>query len=127
ILPMRFELRQEAQNCADKCRTFIAATGAITADTPARFRRCVNNRDLQGATMVLDSDGGSVLGAIALGRQIRTLKMNTTVGRLKDVGAGKADVPLANFTPLADCESMCAFVLLAGVQRFVAPDARVMV
>jgi hypothetical protein len=127
VLPMRFELRQEAQSCADNCRLFIAATGAISADTPATFRNFVNNRDLQGATMVLDSDGGSVLGAIALGRQIRALKLNTTVGRLTDVAAGKSDTPKAAFSPLADCESMCAFVLLAGIQRSVAPDARVMV
>src|SRR5690349_11958800 len=127
VLPMRFELRQEAGDCADKCRVFIAATGAITAETPATFRSFVNNRDLQGATMALDSDGGSVLGAIALGRQIRSLKMNTTVGRLNDVVSSKGGVQTATFSPLADCESMCAFVLLAGLQRSVAPDARVMV
>jgi hypothetical protein len=127
VLPMRFELRQEAQDCADKCRLFVAATGAITAETPSAFRTFVNNRDLQGATLALDSDGGSVLGAIALGRQIRALKMNTTVGRLTDIVSSKGGIQTATFSPLADCESMCAFVLLAGIQRSVAPDARVMV
>ena len=51
---MRFELRQEAQDCADKCRLLISATGAITADTPAAFRTFVNNRDLQTLTTSLD-------------------------------------------------------------------------
>lgn len=128
-LPMRFELRQDAaaRDCAADCRLLISAAGAITSETPLDFRKFVNGRDLQGATLVLDSDGGSVLGAIALGRQVRALKMNTTVGRLADLGSAKSGVTQSALSPRADCESMCAFVLLAGVQREVAPEARVMV
>lgn len=127
-LPMRFQLRQDAaQHCADNCRVLISAAGAITADTPLEFRRFAKGRDLQGATVVLDSDGGSVLGAIALGRNIRTLKLNTTVGQLADTTPSKSGVMRASLSPRADCESMCAFVLLAGIQRAVAPEARVMV
>jgi hypothetical protein len=127
-LPMQFQLRQDAaQDCADKCRLFVAAAGAITADTPNEFRKFANGRNLQGATIVLDSDGGSVLGAIALGRNIRALKLNTTVGDLADTTPAKSGVMRAKFSSHADCESMCAFVLLAGIQRDVAPDARVMV
>jgi len=127
-LPMRFELRQDAaaQDCAAKCHLWISAAGAITAETPLEFRKFADGRDLHDATIVLDSDGGSVLGAIALGRQIRSLKLGTAVGRLTDAG-GKFGVVQASFSPRADCESMCAFVLLAGVQRAVAPEARVMV
>ncbi len=36
-------------------------------------------------------------------------------------------MPRANVSPRADCESMCAFVLLAGVKRSVPAEARVMV
>jgi hypothetical protein len=127
-LPMRFQLRQDAaQNCTDNCPLLISATGAITADTPYAFRKFAKGRDLQGATVVLDSDGGSVLGAIALGRDIRGLKLNTTVGQLADTTPSKSGVMRANLSARADCESMCAFVLLAGTQRTVAPEARVMV
>jgi hypothetical protein len=127
-LPMQFQLRQDAaQDCTDKCRLVISAAGAITADTPIAFRKFANGRNLQGATIVLDSDGGSVLGAIALGRDIRALKLNTTVGELADTTPAKSGVMRAKFSSHADCESMCAFVLLAGIQRAVAPDARVMV
>jgi hypothetical protein len=125
---MRFELRQEAaKNCADNCRLLISASGAITAETPNEFRNFTQGRDLNGATLVLDSDGGSVLGAIAFGRQIRALKLNTTVGELTDTTPGTSGLMQATFSPRADCESMCAFVLLAGVERSVAPEARVMV
>jgi hypothetical protein len=127
-LPMRFQIRQDAsQDCTDICRILISAAGAITADTPAEFRRFAKGRDLQGATMVLDSDGGSVLGAISLGRNIRALKLNTAVGQLADTTPSKSGMMRANLSPRADCESMCAFVLLAGIQRSVAAEARVMV
>jgi hypothetical protein len=127
-LPMQFQLRQDAsQDCADKCRLFISAAGAITADTPNVFRKFANGHNLQDATIVLDSDGGSVLGAIALGRDIRALKLNTTVGDLADTTPAKSGVMRAKLSSRADCESMCAFVLLAGIQRAVAPESRVMV
>ena len=77
--------------------------------------------------MALDSDGGSVLGAIGLGREIRKLALNTTVGRSIDLDSGDARAPYASLSPRADCQSMCAFVLLAGVQRTVPREARVMV
>ena len=128
-LPMQFELRQEgpADTCGAQCRMLISASGAITSDTPTLFHNFASGRDLNGATVVLDSDGGSVLGAMALGRQIRALKLATTVGRIKDLPANGQEPRRATLTPRADCESMCAFVLLAGVQRAVPPEARVMV
>jgi hypothetical protein len=58
---------------------------------------------------------------------MRALGINTTVGELTDTTANESGVMRATMSARADCESMCAFVLLAGVQRAVAPDARVMV
>jgi hypothetical protein len=125
---MQFLLRQDAaQDCTDNCRIFVSASGAITADTPNEFRRFAKGKNLQNSTVVLDSDGGSVLGAIALGRDIRALKLNTTVGQLADTTATRSGLMRAKFSAHADCESMCAFVLLAGIQRAVEPEARVMV
>jgi hypothetical protein len=128
-LPMHFDLRQEgpAQSCGGKCRLWISAAGAITADTPRDFELFAQDHDLSGATVVLDSDGGSVHGAIALGREIRRLGLDTTVGHTVDLDDSEQAVPRAKLSPSADCESMCAFVLVAGVHRFVPPQARVMV
>jgi hypothetical protein len=127
-LPMHFSLRLQgpSEACAPRCRTFISATGAITADTPQDFKTFARDRDLTGATVVLDSDGGSVHGAIALGREIRRLGLDTTVGRLADLGAHRG-TPRARLIPRAECESMCAFVLVAGVHRTVPAEARVLV
>ncbi|MGC2827554.1 MAG: hypothetical protein WA322_25555 [Pseudolabrys sp.] len=128
-LPMQFELRVQgpADVCGSNCKVFISAAGAITADTPRHFLVFAKSHDLTGATVAIDSDGGSVLGAIALGREIRKLKLATTVGRLVDRPAESQEEPRAVFSPNADCESMCAFVLLGGLYRSVPADARVMV
>lgn len=128
-LPMHFELRIQgpADVCGKNCKTFISAEGAITADTPRHFLLFAQNHDVNGATVVFDSDGGSVHGAIALGRELRNLKLATTVGMLIDLPAEGNDEPRVTLSPRADCESMCAFVLLGGVHRSVPVDSRVMV
>ncbi|MFY9625652.1 MAG: hypothetical protein WAM17_01740 [Rhodoplanes sp.] len=121
--PMQFTRTQEgpAEACGANCRVLVFASGMITADTPRHFEAFAREHDLAGATMVFDSDGGSVRGALALGRAIRKLGLDTTVGRKLDRGA--AGVALAP----ASCESMCAFVLLGGLRREVPAKSRVLV
>jgi len=128
-LPMRFDLRLQgpAASCGNKCQVWISASGAITAETPHDFELFAQAHDLAGATVVIDSDGGSVLGAIALGRDIRRLGLDTTVGRVVDVDSPDHGAPRGKFVSRADCESMCGFVLLGGVHRTVPSEARVMV
>jgi len=116
-----------AEDCSTNCKPLVSAAGAITADTPRQFLTFAQAHDLTDATVAIDSDGGSVLGAIALGRAIRNLNLATTVGRVVDLPAEAKDEPRAVLSSNADCESMCAFVLLGGVHRSVPPNARVMV
>jgi hypothetical protein len=126
---MQFELWTEgpAQVCGGNCRSWISATGAITAETPREFEAFARKNNLNGATVALDSDGGSVLGALALGRAIRRLGMITTIGKTVDLSTADGGKRRARLQPRASCESMCAFVLLAGVERHVPAEARVMV
>jgi hypothetical protein len=128
-LPMQFEIWAEGptQVCGEKCRTWVSASGAITADTPRDFEAFARSRKIEGMTIALDSDGGSVLGALALGRSIRKLGMITTVGRTVDLANVENGRKRAKLLPRAYCESMCAFVLLAGIERQVPAEARVMV
>ena len=126
---MHFELRLEgpSETCGTQCRTWVNATGAITAESARDFEAFAKNNNIRGATLVLDSDGGSVLGALALGRAVRRLSMTTMVGRLLDLNVADNGIKRAQLTPRAYCESMCAFVLLAGVKRFVPAEAQVLV
>jgi hypothetical protein len=120
-LPMRFEWVP----CEERCRGWISATGVITSETPKAFEDFARERDLTGATMVLDSSGGSVNDAIALGRMWRGLGLLTTVGATID--SPKSATGAAAVIPDASCESMCVFLLLSGKVRYVPPGARVRV
>ena len=126
-LPMRFALHQEGpgEACGSNCRLLVSASGMITADTPRDFDDFVRHHNVRGATVVLDSKGGSVLGAISLGRAIRGLGLSTTVGRVRE--QGQRGVRRAWVWPRAECQSMCPFVLLGGVKRSIPPEARVLV
>ena len=106
---------------------FLFAGGLITPDTSQEFERFAKTHDVRGATMVLDSNGGSVLGALALGRVVRSLGLTTTVGKPVALPSTDRSDPRAKLSPRATCKSMCTFVLLAGVRRYVMPDAHVLV
>jgi hypothetical protein len=125
-MPMHFEWQQEgpAEVCGTKCRAWVSAVGTITSETPRDFAEFSREHDLRGAMLALNSGGGSVHGAMALGRQIRRLGMTTTVGRTIERSAKPAS---AKLSPNADCESMCVFVLLAGIERIVPHGARLLV
>src|SRR5581483_5349008 len=129
MLPMQFELNREgpAETCANHCRTWVSAIGTITRDTPSAFEAFVRANDLHDATLVFDSSGGSVVAALALGRSIRRAGMITTVGKTTALPATASGDVRATLSPRADCESMCAFLLLGGVRRYVPPEARVIV
>jgi hypothetical protein len=112
-LPMRFSWVA----CEPNCRGWVSAVGIVTAESPKEFDNFVRNRELRGATIVLDSSGGSVNDSIALGRRFRDLGLMTTVGTIVRAQGDRARV-----APEAYCESMCVFLLLSGKMRYV-PDA----
>jgi len=127
--PMRFEWRREgpAENCGSGCRIWISAVGYITADTPREFETFAKDPNVRGAVLVLDSDGGSVLGTLALGRAVRSLDMVTTIGKTAALPPASDGGRRATLSPKGNCESMCAFLLLAGSRRYVPPQAHVLV
>jgi hypothetical protein len=126
---MRFEWRVEgpAEQCGRSCRRWISAVGVVTDRTARDFESFARNNDVRGATLVLDSEGGSVLAAMTLGRAIRRLDITTTVGKTVALPAAGDKTPRAMLSPEAQCESMCAFILLGGSRRYVPPQARVLV
>jgi len=120
-LPMKFNWVA----CDPNCRGWVSAVGIITADTPRDFEEFSRGRQLVGATVVLDSSGGSVNDAITLGRRFRNLGLSTTVGISVQNRSGQSARPAV--APEAYCESMCVFLLLAGKKRYVPEAAHVRV
>jgi hypothetical protein len=118
-LPMRFSWVE----CQPNCRGWVSAVGIVTADTPKDFDQFAHGRQLDGATIVLDSSGGSVNDAIALGRRWRNLGALTTVGISMETRTAHGD--RASVVPDAYCESMCVFLLLSGKTRYVPAAALV--
>ena len=111
--------------CEPDCWGWVSAVGIVTADSPGDFDAFARGRQLGGATVVLDSSGGSVNDSIALGRKFRGLGALTTVG--STVRTQTANGERASVTPEAYCESMCVFLLLSGKTRYVPPVAHVRV
>jgi hypothetical protein len=126
---MRFSWHVEgpSSQCGEHCRTWISAAGVITEDSVRAFKAFARTRDVRGATLVLDSEGGSVLSALALGQVVRSHEMTTTVGRAITLAPEKDGTVRAMLSHRASCESMCTFVLLAGTRRYVPTEARVLV
>jgi hypothetical protein len=120
-LPMRFTWLA----CQPDCRGWISAVGIVTADSPGDFDDFARGRELRGATIVLDSSGGSVNDSIALGRHFRNLGLMTTVGTSIQIHSAHGD--RTSIAPEAYCESMCVFLLLSGKTRYVPEAAHVRV
>jgi hypothetical protein len=120
-MPMKFSWVA----CQPNCRGWISAVGLVTADTPGDFDEFARGRQLGGATIVLDSSGGSVNDSIALGRRWRNLGALTTVGTSVQTNTARS-FP-AGVAPIAYCESMCVFLLLSGETRYVPESAHVRV
>jgi hypothetical protein len=120
-LPMKFGWVA----CEPSCTGWVSAVGIVTADSPRDFDEFARGRDLAGATIVLDSSGGSVNDSIALGRRFRELGLRTTVGIsvLKHSALGDH----GSVSPEAYCESMCVFLLLSGKTRYVPREAHLRV
>ena len=112
-LPMKFSWVP----CQPNCRGWVSAVGIVTADSPRDFDEFARSRQLGGATIVLDSSGGSVNGSIALGRRWRNLGVLTTVGVSVQTNTAQSAPP--NVAPVAYCESMCVFLLLSGKTRYM--------
>src|ERR1700732_3631986 len=120
-LPMRFTWMA----CQPDCRGWVSAIGIVTSDSPKEFDDFARGRELGGATVVLDSSGGSVNDSIALGRRFRNLGLATTVGT--SIRTRTALGERVSIAPEAYCESMCVFLLLSGKSRYVPAAAHVRV
>ena len=120
-LPMKFSW----VSCQPNCGGWVSAVGVVTANTSGDFDEFARGRQLRGTTIVLDSSGGSVNDAIALGRRWRNLGALTTVGT--SVQTNTAQEAPADMASGAYCESMCVFLLLAGKTRYVPDGAHVRV
>src|SRR5882762_10142619 len=80
--PMTFFVATgEADACGSGCEAWIAADGKIDLDTAQRLRKLFAKLGRRRLPIFLHSGGGSVLGAIELGRLIRSRNIEVSVAR----------------------------------------------
>lgn len=95
---------------------FVALHGRIVPGSLPLVRAALDRAGPGRTTVLIDSPGGSIGPAIAIGRLIRARGLKVEVARV--TGGAPTDVD-------ASCASACVLVLAAGTSRIVGPAARV--
>ena len=133
LQPMKVVVVRDARrDCAPNCADWIAAQGDIVRDTPAEFRKVFKALGNRKLPVFVNSNGGSVEAAIAIGRLIRARGLDVAVTRsdllpcqagVKSCPAGTPALPFKGVpnSGSAICASSCSLLLAGGVRRF-APD-----
>jgi len=101
-----------ATNGGTPCCEWIAAEGDIVASTPSAFENFIGSGSYSGQTVYFNSNGGSLLAGIELGRSIRKNNMKTRVGRTVAIPQS-----WQSETIKGTCLSACSFAFLGGVTR----------
>jgi len=138
--PMTFFVATgEADTCGPGCGRWIAADGKIDLNTAQRLRKLLAKLGGRRLPIFLHSGGGSVLGAIELGRLIRSRNFAVSVARTIPAACGRDRLPDKSCELLkrsgkdlaseldsngAMCNSACVLALSGGVVRSVPPLVR---
>ncbi|MER8753924.1 hypothetical protein NKH57_32955 [Mesorhizobium sp. M1050] len=129
---MRFVIvRSNAPGCEPICPEWISAEGSIEAGTPALFKRMLKTLGGRDLPIVVDSPGGNVEAALALGRLIRKNVLDIAIGKTVFSGChpdaeGCQDRNKNGAHYLGDvvdygamCNSACPLMFAGGVRRVV--------
>ena len=136
--PMQVRIvRSDAAGCEPNCPEWISAQGRIVADTLPRFKAVLQSLGTRKLPILIDSNGGAVHEALAIGRLIRARGLDVAVA-LTRLSPCPPDQPRCRFNakptqpfpgrpvgPFAKCASSCAFILAAGTHRYVGRLTRV--
>ena len=115
-------------SCGTLCPEWIMAEGAITELTVQRFRAILDEVKDVNLPVVLNSVGGDLDAALAIGRMIRARGLDTIVATTEPLGCAPRDqscnrakrlsLPYTGFTYTpGTCARECLFILAAGVRR----------
>src|SRR5665213_1283224 len=130
-------VRSSGIECEPDCPEWIAAEGRIVPETAGRLAKFLADPSRRKLPLILNSGGGSIEAAVAMGRIIRKYKMDTGVGQTffthcqkadPQTGKCKSDGVLQDaegvaFPNRSYCASACPLVLLGGVHRVVDPGS----
>ncbi|RFC64825.1 hypothetical protein DY251_17815 [Mesorhizobium denitrificans] len=132
---MRFVVvRSVEAGCEPLCTEWISAEGEITSTSDDKFRETLKGLGKRRLPVVINSPGGDINAAMAIGRAIRKRGIDVLVGTTEFIGCQPSEKncqtnrgrgakyfgrPLIN----AFCNSACPLVLAGGAHRYAAPSA----
>jgi hypothetical protein len=131
---MTFQImRASNSTCEPNCPEWIYAEGKIVDSTAAKFNKILRKAERKPLLLVIQSGGGDVRAALAMGRAIRGNKMNVAVGYAVSLNCKSGDdfcekvlkskqISNGFLTGRpAYCASACTLILAAGVERIAIP------
>ncbi len=133
---MTFQIMRGSKiECEPNCPEWIFAKGQIVPGSAKKLKETVARAGKSPLTLVVQSSGGDMKEAMAMGRFIRAHKMNVAVGfayefmcKDKDLFCSKT-LKSRNIargfvsTQPSYCASACTLILASGVQRIVAANS----
>ena len=125
---MRFTIVRDAgPGCEPHCAEWIAAEGDVVQGSASAFKKVLKAAGKRKLPVFINSRGGSVQDALAIGRLIRGKGLDIAVARtdyepcakgVKGCKAGMAKSAKGRPNSLqAYCASSCAFIFAGGVRR----------
>ena len=129
--PMRFvRVRSDNAACRPDCPEWISAEGKIVTGSAEALERTLEAAGGRRLPIVINSAGGAVEDAMAMGRLIRAKRLAVVVAHTtlapcatgaKTCGQARGDADSRG----AYCASACTLALAGGVERYVSPQSYV--
>ncbi len=117
-------VRAQGPACEPDCPEWISATGEINKGAAVRLRQVISSLGGRRLPLLVNSQGGSVDDAIAMGRLLRQMRISVVVA---DTNLGPCPStsspckePRASTSPFAVCASACVYLLAGGERRYVS-------
>jgi hypothetical protein len=127
--PMRFvKVRSDNLACRPDCPEWISAEGKIVTGSADALERTLNTTGGRRLPIVINSAGGAVDDAMAMGRLIRAKHLAVVVAHTTLSPCAKGAKTCGEAKGAADsrgayCASACTLALAGGVERYVSPQS----
>jgi hypothetical protein len=126
---MRFvKVRSDNAACRPDCPEWISAEGKIVTGSADALERTLNASGGRRLPIVINSAGGAVDDAMAMGRLIRSKRLAVVVAHTTLAPCAKGAKTCGDVKGVADsrgayCASACTLALAGGVERYVSPQS----
>jgi hypothetical protein len=127
--PMRFvRVRSDSAACRPDCPEWISAEGKIVTGSAEALERMLNAAGGRRLPIVINSAGGAVEDAMAMGRLIRAKRLAVVVAHTTLAPCAKGAKSCGEAKGVTDsrgayCASACTLALAGGVERYISPQS----